>query len=62
MYGIQEILWYFSLWRCDPTLSCFLSGNPVFGDDYNKPVCASIYLHQIQAGEYLQTKKMVLLK
>ena len=40
----------------------FLSGNPMFGDDYNKPVCASIYLHQIQAGEYLQTKKMVLLK
>ena len=27
-----------------------------------KPVSAGIYLYQIQAGEYLQTKKMVLLK
>ena len=27
-----------------------------------KPVSAGIYLYQIQAGEYMQTKKMVLLK
>ena len=33
------------------------------GTDTNgKPVSAGIYLCQIQAGEYLQTKKMVLLK
>ena len=31
-------------------------------DDYGKPVSAGIYLYQIQAGEYMQTKKMVLLK
>jgi hypothetical protein len=31
-------------------------------NDYGKPVSAGIYLYQIQAGEYLQTKKMVLLK
>ena len=31
-------------------------------DDYGKPVSAGIYLYQIQAGEFVQTKKMVLLK
>ena len=30
--------------------------------DYGKPVSAGIYLYQIQAGEYISTKKMVLLK
>ena len=31
-------------------------------NDFGKPVSAGIYLYQIQAGEYMQTKKMVLLK
>jgi len=31
-------------------------------DEYGKQVSAGIYLYQIQAGEYMQTKKMVLLK
>ena len=31
-------------------------------NDYGNPVSAGIYLYQIQTGEYLQTKKMVLLK
>ncbi|HIN26412.1 MAG TPA: T9SS type A sorting domain-containing protein [Candidatus Marinimicrobia bacterium] len=31
-------------------------------NDYGKPVSAGIYLYQIHAGEYMQTKKMVLLK
>jgi len=31
-------------------------------NDYGKPVSVGIYLYKIQAGEYLQTKKMVLLK
>ena len=31
-------------------------------NDYGKPVSAGIYLYQVQAGEYMQTKKMVLLK
>jgi len=31
-------------------------------NDYGKRVSAGIYLYQIQAGEYIQTKKMVLLK
>ena len=31
-------------------------------NDYGKPVSAGIYLYQIHAGEYIQTKKMVLLK
>jgi len=31
-------------------------------DNFGKPVSAGIYLYQIQAGEYISTKKMVLLK
>jgi len=31
-------------------------------NDYGKPVSAGIYLYQIQTGEYISTKKMVLLK
>ena len=31
-------------------------------NDYGKPVSAGIYLYQIQAGEYISTKKTVLLK
>jgi hypothetical protein len=31
-------------------------------NDYGKPVSAGIYLYQIQTGEYIRTKKMVLLK
>ena len=31
-------------------------------NDYDKPVSAGIYLYQIQAGEYISIKKMVLLK
>jgi flagellar hook assembly protein FlgD len=31
-------------------------------NDYGKPVSAGIYLYQIHAGEYMQTKKMVLLR
>ena len=31
-------------------------------NDYGKPVSAGIYLYQIQAGEYISTKKMVLMK
>ena len=31
-------------------------------NDYGKPVSAGIYLYQIQAGEYISNKKMVLLK
>ena len=31
-------------------------------NDYGKPVSAGIYLYQIQAGEYISTKKMVLVK
>ena len=31
-------------------------------NDYGKPVSAGIYLYQIQAGEFVQTKKIVLLK
>jgi formylglycine-generating enzyme required for sulfatase activity len=31
-------------------------------NDYGKPVSAGIYLYQIQAGEYISTNKMVLLK
>ena len=31
-------------------------------NDYGKPVSAGIYLYQIQVGDYMQTKKMVLLK
>jgi len=31
-------------------------------NDYSKPVSAGIYLYQINVGNYMQTKKMVLLK
>jgi flagellar hook assembly protein FlgD len=31
-------------------------------NNYGKPVSAGIYLYQIQADEYMQTKKMVLLE
>ena len=31
-------------------------------NNYGKPVSAGIYLYQIQAGEYISTKKMILLK
>jgi flagellar hook assembly protein FlgD len=31
-------------------------------NDYGKPVSAGVYLYKIQAGEYLKTRKMVLLK
>jgi hypothetical protein len=31
-------------------------------DKFGKPVSAGVYLYQIQAGEFVQTKKMVLLK
>ena len=31
-------------------------------NDYGKPVSAGIYLYQIQAGEYISAKKMLLLK
>ena len=31
-------------------------------NNYGKPISAGIYLYQIQAGEYISTKKMVLLK
>ena len=31
-------------------------------NDFGKPVSAGVYLYKIQAGEYIQTKKMMLLK
>ena len=31
-------------------------------NDYGKPVSAGIYLYQIRDGEYINTKKIVLLK
>jgi len=31
-------------------------------NNHGKPVSAGVYLYQIQAGEFVQTKKMVLLK
>jgi len=31
-------------------------------DSMGKPVSAGVYLYQIQAGEFVETRKMVLLK
>ena len=31
-------------------------------NNFGKPVSAGIYIYQIQAGEYMQTNKLVLLK
>jgi flagellar hook assembly protein FlgD len=31
-------------------------------NDYGKPVSAGVYLYQIQAGNFVQSRKMVLLK
>ena len=31
-------------------------------NDYGKPVSAGIYLYQVQAGEYMEVRKMVLVK
>jgi hypothetical protein len=31
-------------------------------NDYGRPVSAGVYMYRIQTGEYIQTKKMVLLK
>ena len=31
-------------------------------NDFGKPVSAGVYLYQIRAGNFIQTKKMVLLK
>jgi hypothetical protein len=31
-------------------------------DSFGKPVSAGVYLYQIRAGEFVRTKKMVLLK
>jgi hypothetical protein len=31
-------------------------------NDYGKPVSAGVYLYQIKAGEFVQIRKMVLLK
>ena len=31
-------------------------------NNYGKPVSAGIYLYQIRTGEYISTKKMILLK
>ena len=40
----------------------FKSVQWVATDSYGKQVSAGVYLYQIQAGEFVQTKKMVLLK
>ena len=31
-------------------------------NDYGKPVSAGIYIYKMKAGEFIQNKKMVLLK
>jgi len=31
-------------------------------DSFGKPVSAGVYLYQIRSGEFVQTRKMVLLK
>jgi flagellar hook assembly protein FlgD len=31
-------------------------------NDFGKPAAAGVYLYKIQAGDFIQTKKMVLLK
>ena len=31
-------------------------------NDYGKPVSAGVYLYKLQAGEFVQTRKMVLMK
>jgi len=31
-------------------------------NDYGKPVSAGVYLYQMQAGNFVQSRKMVLLK
>jgi len=40
----------------------FKSVQWITADMHGKPVSAGVYLYQIRAGEFVQTKKMVLLK